>query len=89
MRSDIDEVATMCGLDVTMNAILDTRGRVVEVIYGSHPQAHRHAIERFNTIYTYEHPGEQADIAICALRAHRPPLLPHWLGLYVGGLRAP
>ena len=69
MRSDIDEVATMCGLDVTMNAILDTRGRVVEVIYGSHPQAHRHAIERFNGIYTYEHPGEQADIAICGVFA--------------------
>jgi lactate racemase len=69
MRSDIDEVATMCGLDVTMNAILDTRGRVVEVLYGSHPQAHRHAIERFNSIYTYEHPGEQADIAICGVFA--------------------
>jgi lactate racemase len=69
MRSDIDEVATMCGLDVTMNAILDTRGRVLEVIYGSHPQAHRHAIERFNSIYTYEHPGEQADIAICGVFA--------------------
>jgi lactate racemase len=69
MRSDIDEVATMCGLDVTMNAILDTRGRVLEVIYGSHPQAHRHAIERFNTIYTYEHPGEPADIAICGVFA--------------------
>jgi lactate racemase len=69
MRSDIDEVATMCGLDVTMNAILDTRGRVVEVIYGSHPQAHRHAIERFNGIYSYEHPGEQADIAVCGVFA--------------------
>ena len=69
MRSDIDEVATMCGLDVTMNAILDTRGRVLEVIFGSHPQAHRHAIERFNSIYTYEHPGEQADIAICGVFA--------------------
>ena len=69
MRSDIDEVATMCDLDVTMNAILDTRGRVVEVIYGSHPQAHRHAIERFNAIYTYEHPGEQADIAVCGVFA--------------------
>ena len=59
----------MCGLDVTMNAILDTRGRVVEVIYGSHPRAHRRAIERFNDIYTYEHPGEQADIAICGVFA--------------------
>ena len=69
MRSDIDEVATMCALDVTANVILDTRGRVLEVIYGSHPQAHRHAIERFNALYAYEHPGEQADIAVCGVFA--------------------
>ena len=69
MRSDIDEVATMCGLDVTMNVILDTRGRVLEAVYGSHPLAHRRAIERFNELYTYEHPGAQADIAICGVFA--------------------
>jgi nickel-dependent lactate racemase len=69
MRSDIDEVATMCGLDVTMNVILDTRGRVLEAVYGSHPLAHRRAIERFNALYTYEHPGTQADIAICGVFA--------------------
>jgi lactate racemase len=69
MRSDIDEVATMCGLDVTMNVLLDTRGRVLEAIYGAHPQAHRTAIERFNEIYAYEHPGAQADIAICGVFA--------------------
>ncbi len=69
MRSDIDEVATMCGLQCTMNVILDTRGRVVECIFGSHPDAHRQAIERFNEIYAYEHPGEQADIAVCGVFA--------------------
>jgi lactate racemase len=69
MRSDIDEVATMCGLDVTMNVILDTRGRVLEAIYGSHPLAHRRAIERFNELYTYERPDGQADIAICGVFA--------------------
>ncbi len=69
MRSDIDEVATMCGLTCTMNVILDTRGRVVDVVFGSHPEAHRLAIERFNEIYAYEHPGEQADIAICGVFA--------------------
>src|SRR3954463_15400141 len=69
MRSDIDEVATMCGLDCTMNVVLDTRGRVIECIFGNHPGAHRAAIERFNSIYTYEHPGEQADIAICGVFA--------------------
>jgi nickel-dependent lactate racemase len=69
MRSDIDEVATMCGLQCTMNVLLDTRGRVVECIFGAHPHAHRVAIERFNEIYAYEHPGEQADIAICGVFA--------------------
>jgi lactate racemase len=69
MRSDIDEVATMCGLSCTMNVVLDTRGRVIECNFGSHPEAHRQAIERFNEIYTYEHPGTQADIAICGVFA--------------------
>jgi len=69
MRSDIDEVATMCGLSCTMNVILDTRGRVIECYFGSHPDAHRTAIERFNEIYAYEHPGDQADIAVCGVFA--------------------
>jgi lactate racemase len=69
MRSDIDEVATMCGLDCTMNVVLDTRGRVIECVFGSHPAAHRAAIERFNEIYAYEHPGAQADIALCGVFA--------------------
>jgi lactate racemase len=69
MRSDIDDVATMCGLSATMNVVLDTHGRVVECIFGSHPDAHRKAIERFNEIYAYEHPGTQADIAICGVFA--------------------
>ena len=69
MRSDIDEVATMCGLSATMNVVLDTHGRVIECMFGSHPDAHRKAIERFNEIYAYEHPGTQADIAICGVFA--------------------
>ncbi len=69
MRSDIDEVATMCGLSCTMNVVLDTHGRVVECVFGSHPDAHRQTIERFNEIYAYEHPGTQADIAVCGVFA--------------------
>jgi nickel-dependent lactate racemase len=69
MRSDIDEVATMCGLTCTMNVVLDTHGRVIDCLFGSHPDAHRAAIERFNGIYAYEHPGDQADIAICGVFA--------------------
>ena len=69
MRSDIDEVATMCGLSCTMNVVLDTHGRVIECMFGSHPDAHRKAIERFNEIYAYEHPGTQADIAVCGVFA--------------------
>jgi lactate racemase len=69
MRSDIDEVATMCGLSCTMNVVLDTRGRVIECLFGSHPEAHRETIDRFNAVYAYEHPGTQADIAICGVFA--------------------
>jgi nickel-dependent lactate racemase len=72
MRSDIDEIATMTGLDYTLNVLLDTRGRVIDIIGGSHPQAHRHAIEKFNSIYAYENPVEkegQADIVVCGVFA--------------------
>src|SRR5215210_8444854 len=72
MRSDIDEIATMTGLDYTVNVLLDTRGRVVEIVGGSHPQAHRRAIERFNDVYAYENPVAEkgrADIAICGVFA--------------------
>jgi lactate racemase len=72
MRSDIDEVASMCGLDCTMNVLLDTHGRVIDVIFGSHPEAHREAIRRFNEIYAYESfvpEHGQADIAICGVFA--------------------
>ncbi|MCC6222124.1 MAG: DUF2088 domain-containing protein [Thermoleophilia bacterium] len=68
MRSDIDEAASMCGLTCTMNVVLDTHGRVIDCVFGSHPDAHRQAIGRFNEIYTYEHPGP-ADIAICGVFA--------------------
>lgn len=72
MRSDIDEVASMAGLDYTVNVLLDTRGRVLDVIGGSHPQAHREAIDEFNQIYAYENPVAekgQADIAVCGVFA--------------------
>jgi len=42
---------------------------VIECLFGSHPAAHRRAIERFNEIYAYEHPGDQADIAVCGVFA--------------------
>lgn len=72
MRSDIDEVATMCDLSCTMNVLLDTHGRVIDCIFGAHPDAHRAAIERFNSIYAYDNPvAEQgpADVAICGVFA--------------------
>jgi nickel-dependent lactate racemase len=72
MRSDIDEIATMAGLDYTLNVLLDTRGRVLDIVGGSHPQAHREAIAKFNAIYAYESPVAekgQADIAVCGVFA--------------------
>jgi lactate racemase len=72
MRSDIDEIASLTGLDYTLNVLLDTRGRVLEIVGGSHPHAHREAIEKFNRIYAYENPVSekgQADIALCGVFA--------------------
>ncbi len=72
MRSDIDEIATMAGLDYTLNVLLDTRGRVLDIVGGSHPQSHRRAIESFNQIYAYENPVAekgQADIVVCGVFA--------------------
>jgi nickel-dependent lactate racemase len=91
MRSDIDEVATMCGLDATMNVLLDTRGRVIELNFGR--TRHRIACDRaLSTRSTptkapsRERASRHRDLR--RLRADRPPLLPYRLGLHVGGLRA-
>ncbi|MGI9657784.1 MAG: lactate racemase domain-containing protein, partial [Gaiellaceae bacterium] len=72
MRSDIDEIATMCDLSCTMNVILDTHGRVIDCIFGAHPDAHRAAIERFNSIDAFDNPVAEkgpADVAICGVFA--------------------
>jgi nickel-dependent lactate racemase len=70
MRSDIDEVATMCDLTATLNSVLDTRGAVCYLNFGSHPRAHREAIRVFNNAYAYRRPrGGPADIAICGVFA--------------------
>ncbi|MGH3199158.1 MAG: lactate racemase domain-containing protein [Streptosporangiaceae bacterium] len=72
MRSDIDEIAAMSGLDATLDVLIDTHGRVIEMMFGSHPHSHRAAIERFNAIYAFENPVPQkgqADIAICGVFA--------------------
>ena len=72
MRSDIDEVATMCGLSATLDVLLDTRGRVLEINFGAHPFSHRKTIERFNELYAYENPVAEhgrADIAVCGVFA--------------------
>ncbi|GAA0513990.1 transcriptional regulator [Saccharopolyspora subtropica] len=72
MRSDIDEIATMAGLTATLDVLLDTRGKVIEMKFGSHPVSHRRAIERFNEIYAFDNPVTEhgpADIAICGVFA--------------------
>ena len=82
----------MCGLDCTMNVILDTHGRVIDCIFGSHPEAHREAIRALQrdlhvrVVRTRARPGGHRHLR--RLRADRPPLLPHGLGLHVGGPRA-
>ena len=89
MRSDIDEVATMCGLDVTMNVILDTRGRVLEVLYG----LIRWRTAERSSASTSSTPTSDRDARRTSRSAascpDRPPVLPHRLGLHVRRLRAP
>jgi len=70
MRSDIDEVATMCDLTCTLNSVLDTQGAVCYMNFGSHPDAHRESVRIFNNIYAYRRPHDgPADIAICGVFA--------------------
>jgi nickel-dependent lactate racemase len=72
MRSDIDEIATMAGLTATLDVLLDTRGKVIEMNFGAHPVSHRKTIERFNEIYAFENPVPGrglADIVICGVFA--------------------
>jgi hypothetical protein len=50
--------------------VLDTKGAVCFLNFGSHPEAHREAIRNFNNIYAYHRPvGGPADIAICGVFA--------------------
>ena len=87
MRSDIDEVATMCSLDVTLNVLLDTRGRVLEAIRlaPAGAPARDRALQRHLHLRAPRRAGRHRDLR--RLRAHRPPVLPHRLGLHVGRLR--
>ena len=91
MRSDIDEVATMCGLDVHDERAARHAWPRDRAELRLAPSSHRLAIERFNEIYTYEtRPRERAGRHrdLRRLRTDRSPLLPHRLGVHVGGLRA-
>ena len=71
MRSDIDEVASMCGLDCTMNVLLDTHGRVIDACSARIRRRTARRSARFNAIYAYESRPEhgQADIAVCGVFA--------------------
>ncbi|NKC11664.1 MAG: DUF2088 domain-containing protein [Gammaproteobacteria bacterium] len=70
MRSDIDEVASMCSLTCTLNCVLDTKGAVCFMNFGRHPDAHREAVRVFNDIYAYRRPfGGPADVALCGVFA--------------------
>ena len=81
MRSDIDEVATMCELDCTMNVVLDTRGRVIEVMFGSHPYRAPRRDRALQPDLRLRAPGRPGGHRrLRRLRADRPPLLPHRLG---------
>ena len=92
MRSDIDEVASMCSLDATLNVVLDTRGRVIFVNFGAHPGVAPRGDHVLQLDLRVREPRARAGAGrhrdLRRLRADRPPLLPHRLGLHVDGHRA-
>ena len=69
MRSDIDEVATMCGLDVTMNVAPRHPRPRARGIFGSHPRRTGKRSSASTRSTRTSNPGEQADIAICGVFA--------------------
>ena len=72
MRSDIDEIATMAKLDYTLNVLLDTRGRVLDIIGGSHPAGAPRRDREVQRDLRVREPGTdkgQADIVICGVFA--------------------
>lgn len=68
MRADIDEVATIAGLDATLNVVLNTSGKATYMNFGRHPDAHRIAVNVFNDTYSFSNAqldNRPADIAVC------------------------
>jgi nickel-dependent lactate racemase len=46
VRADIEDCATISGIDMTINTVLDSKRRLVDVFCGEHVAAHRAAVAR-------------------------------------------
>jgi nickel-dependent lactate racemase len=67
VRADIDDAAGLAGLTMIINAVLDTRGRVLNLVAGEPRQTHRKSVEEYNKVYAVKMPmlaSKKADITI-------------------------
>lgn len=63
MREDIEEAATMVGVDFILNVILDAHKQIIKAVAGDATAAHRAGCAFLDTLYRIEIP-QQADIVI-------------------------
>jgi nickel-dependent lactate racemase len=62
-RADIEEAARMSGLDVVINAVLNSRRRIVGVFVGDPVKAHREGVKFAREVYKTEMP-DRAEITV-------------------------
>ncbi len=63
VREDIEEAASMVGVDFILNVILDSRKEIIRAVAGEVTQAHRAGCAFLDTLYRVEIP-ERADIVL-------------------------
>ena len=63
VREDIEEAATMVGVDFILNVILDAHKQIIKAVAGDATAAHRAGCAFLDTLYRIEIP-QQADIVI-------------------------
>lgn len=68
VKRDKEEVAEMAGLTAVLNVLMNSKGEVVDFVFGSMIEAEKEAIRRYNSVYAFDLEGLQekpADITIC------------------------
>ncbi|MBS1251075.1 MAG: Lactate racemase [Anaerolineales bacterium] len=66
IRADLEEAATISGLDMLVNTALNAERKIVDVYSGAHVAAHRAAVERMRP-YVEVRPSETVDIMVAGV----------------------